>query len=40
MVSCVGEIDGLFVKVHRPSMKDECWYNRQEYFLAIIWLMV
>ena len=24
MVGCVGEIDGLFVKVHRPSMKDEC----------------
>ena len=27
----MGEIDGLFVKVHRPSMK-ECGYNPQAYF--------
>jgi hypothetical protein len=31
MVGCVGAIDGLFVKVHRPSMK-ECGYNPQAYF--------
>jgi hypothetical protein len=39
MVGCVGAIDGLFVKVHRPSTK-ECGYNPQAYFLATIWLMV
>ena len=27
----MGEIDGLFVKVHRPSMK-ECGYNPPAYF--------
>jgi len=31
MIGCVGAIDGLFVKVHRPSMK-ECGYNPQAYF--------
>ncbi len=31
MVGCVGAIDGLFVKVHRPSMK-ECGYNPHAYF--------
>jgi hypothetical protein len=39
MVGCVGSIDGLFVKVHSPSMK-KCGYNPQAYFLAIMWLMV
>ena len=31
MIGCVGAIDGLFVKVFRPSMKD-CGYNPQAYF--------
>ncbi|KAI2492824.1 DDE superfamily endonuclease [Fragilaria crotonensis] len=31
MIGCVGAIDGLFVKICRPSMKD-CGYNPQAYF--------
>ena len=31
MKGCVGAIDGLFVKICRPSMKD-CGYNPQAYF--------
>jgi hypothetical protein len=31
MIGCVGAIDGLFVKVCRPSMKD-CGYNPKAYF--------
>ena len=31
MIGCVGAIDGLFVKVCRPSMK-ECGYNPQAFF--------
>jgi DDE superfamily endonuclease len=31
MIGCVGAIDGLFVKICSPSMKD-CGYNPQAYF--------
>ena len=39
MTGCIGAIDGLFVKVCRPSMK-ECGYNPQAFSPATIWLMV